>query len=645
MTSTGNPAERDDDATEDRESGDPSADDTAKASDAITAGDTGSRASDAHAGDDAPPSNDDDDGPSSDEDADDEAANKSKELVGPKSANADIPKDAPGWRRIPPLPPRVQRLLGPQFYFVLSWMTLNVMFNLRAPTHEPPAWYLLPSLDVAVLLGLFALAGLLKVRVHRLAVYACVGFALFARIYRVSDGIVGRMYNRDVNAFVDIPMLPELGRLMVGTLPVSQLVLAVVLIVAGLTLLAWINYRALSFAANHLRVHRNRVGFASVVALFAVASVLPIRMPRPELFDGAFAASLVPRLARDYGAYQRSSEFAESIEEKVQANRQRFASGAWNLRGLNGSNVYLLFFESYGETLVTRDVYKPTVFEQYARMERALGSKGFSFASTIYDSPTVGGYSWFAHSTLATGIKVTDQRQFLALKRAHPPTLVHAFKNAGYMTTTVMPATMRPPRGPDLYDFETHFYSWEFGYRGVNFSWAPMPDQFALDFVRRNHIDKLDRPLFLEYGMVSSHAPWNDQAPLIPDWDQIGDGSIYRTLEHVRYPTTWDNLEQAQGPYLRSVLYVLEVLLRYIYAYVNDDSLFIVVGDHQPVGEITAHTESRGAIMHVISRNPTFTDKFVRHGFARGMRPKSPTPRLGMEAFLPMFMEEFSAKD
>ena len=240
---------------------------------------------------------------------------------------------------------------------------------------------------------------------------------------------------------------------------------------------------------------------------------------------------------------------------------------------------------------------------------------------------------------------MTDQKQFLALKSARPPTLVHAFKNAGYMTTTVMPATMRQPKGPDLYDFETHFYSWEFGYRGVNFAWAPMPDQFALDFVRRNHIDKLDRPLFLEYGMVSSHAPWNDQAPIIPDWDQIGDGSIYRTIEHVHYPTTWDNLENAEVPYLRSVLYVLEVLLRYMHAYVKDNSVFILVGDHQPVGEITAHTESRGSIMHVISRNQTFTDKFVKRGFARGMRPKSPTPRLGMEAFLPMFLEEFSTDE
>jgi hypothetical protein len=169
-----------------------------------------------------------------------------------------------------------------------------------------------------------------------------------------------------------------------------------------------------------------------------------------------------------------------------------------------------------------------------------------------------------------------------------------------------------------------------------------MPDQFALDFVRRNHIEKLDRPLFLEYGMVSSHAPWNHQAPIIPDWDQIGDGSIYRTIEHVHYPTTWDDLAQAEGPYLRSIIYVLEVLLRYIHAYVQDDSLLILVGDHQPVGEITAHTQSRGSILHVISKNSEFTDKFVRRGYARGLRPKSLTPRLGMEDFLPAFVEDFS---
>jgi hypothetical protein len=171
-----------------------------------------------------------------------------------------------------------------------------------------------------------------------------------------------------------------------------------------------------------------------------------------------------------------------------------------------------------------------------------------------------------------------------------------------------------------------------------------MPDQYALDYVRRHHIDTLTRPLFMEYGMVSSHAPWNHQAALLVDWDSIGDGSIFRRIEPVMFPTSWDNMDQpiAREAYLHSVLYVLEVLVRFIHSYVEGESLFVLVGDHQPVAEITGQSDSPGVIMHVLSTNQAVTDKFVERGFARGMRPKSPTPRLGLEAFLPPFMQDFS---
>jgi hypothetical protein len=262
-------------------------------------------------------------------------------------------------------------------------------------------------------------------------------------------------------------------------------------------------------------------------------------------------------------------------------------------------------------------------------------------ASEVLESPTVGGYSWLAHLTLATGIKVTDQVRFKRLHDMHPKTIVHYFAEAGYQSLLVQPATMTNP-GALIYPFNQHRYSWEFGYRGRNFSWAPMPDQFVLDWIRRNEIAKATAPLFVEYNLVSGHMPWNDQADLVADWETIGDGSIFREMKGVRFNTDWSNLRHAHTAYLTAMLYNLEVLRQYIEKFVHDDTLLILLGDHQPVGEVTDYTESRGAPIHIVSRNPRFVDKFIARGYQRGMRPKNQAPYPGMELFMPQFIEDFS---
>lgn len=520
------------------------------------------------------------------------------------------------------------------------WVALSVLENVRYPALEPSFWYFRPSVDATVLLVALAVCGVWRWRVPSVALGVVAFLFAFVRLFRVADGVTERMQHRGTNIFIDAQLFPGLVQLAYTTVPTEKLVLMTGAGLVVLALVAWLAYRILMTSARILTDERRVLVFGTCVLGFTALGTSTGSAETRQWQSGAFAASVVPRLGDDFTSYWDARSFPEQVQRQVAAQAHLHA-GSQILSELRGANVLLIFVESYGETVLSYDQYRQPVLRAYERWDSSLRPLGFNIASHVLESPTVGGYSWLAHITLATGIKVTDQVRYKRLYQMRPKTIVHYFKEAGYQTLLVQPATMRDP-GDIIYPFSHHRYSWEFGYRGRNFSWAPMPDQFVMDWIRRNEIDETDAPLFVEYNLVSGHMPWNNQAPIVEDWEQIGDGSMYRDMAGIRFNTDWSNLTHAHEAYLTAMLYDLEVLRQYITKFVRDDTLLIILGDHQPVGEVTGNTESRGAPIHVVSKNPRFTEKFVARGYNRGMRPENRRPYPGMELFMSQFIEDFS---
>jgi len=531
-------------------------------------------------------------------------------------------------------------LLRDVLILLSGWVALSVLENVRYPALEPDFWYFRPSVDATVLFVALAACGVWRWHVPRLALGVVAFLFAFVRLFRVTDGITERMQHRGTNIFIDAQLFPGLVRLAYTTVPTEKLVLMTGAGLIVLGLVGWVAYRILRLSARLLRDQRRVLAFGACVVLFALVGSA-VGSPRTRDWrNGAFAASVVPRLGDDFTSYWDARSFPEQVQRQVAA-QAHLQLGTKLFSELRGANVLLIFVESYGETVLSYEQYRQPTLRAYEQWESSLAPLGFHIASHVLDSPTVGGYSWLAHITLATGIKVTDQVRYKRLYHMRPKTIVHYFKEAGYQTLLVQPATMVNP-GDIIYPFSQHRYSWEFGYRGRNFSWAPMPDQFVMDWIRRNEIDKTDAPLFVEYNLVSGHMPWNHQAPVIDDWEQVGDGSLYRDVKGIRFNTDWSDLTHAHQAYLTAMLYDLEVLRQYIAKFVRDDTLLIILGDHQPVGEVTGYTESRGAPIHIVSRNPRFTEKFVARGYNRGMRPENRPPYPGMELFMSQFIEDFS---
>ena len=113
-------------------------------------------------------------------------------------------------------------------------------------------------------------------------------------------------------------------------------------------------------------------------------------------------------------------------------------------------------------------------------------------------------------------------------------------------------------------------------------------------------------------------------------WYTLCIKNIYGALPIDRYPITWTTLARGGAAYAHSVAYDLRVLADYVTRFVAGDALVIVLGDHQPVAEVTGFSPSHAVPVHVISRRRAFVDPFLARGYLPGMRPRrTATPPAG----------------
>jgi hypothetical protein len=503
---------------------------------------------------------------------------------------------------------------------------------------ERAAWwsYFLPSLDVLALLVVFSLCGAWQKRVPSSVHAVLVAFCFVTRLLRVADGVERGAYLRDFKLALDLPLLPEFVRLFSTTLPFTKLLLAGSALLLGFSALSFLIHSALRVVETAMASFA-RVRLLSVlIGSWALPSAL---FSREVLYHG----SILPRLGNELEFALRLGSYRARQLESIASVQRVFDAQPNDLQKLRGRNVYLFVIESYGQSAQDSPEILARLKPEYRRFERELSDQGFQVVSRLLDSSTYGGRSWLAHATLFTSVTTGDLLQLDLLRAAQPRTWPEVFSGAGYRSVLVQPGTVRESRGPDLYHFDQHYFAQDLGYHGPRFGWATMPDQFVLAAVRQREIvTSPARPLFLAYALVSSHVPWSELPPVIDDWSTLGDGSIYRGLPSKQYATEWLSLSGAKGAYADSIVYDLEVLRRYIRAFVDDDSLLVILGDHQPHSEVGEQNPSAGVPVHVLCRNSAFIAPFRARGYTPGMLADQALPHPGLASLLLDLVSDFS---
>ncbi|MCC3654351.1 sulfatase [Streptomyces sp. S07_1.15] len=315
------------------------------------------------------------------------------------------------------------------------------------------------------------------------------------------------------------------------------------------------------------------------------------------------------------------------------------------LTALRGKDVLFAFIESYGRVAIDENpemsrLMSAALAEDTDRLDKA----GFSSRSGFLRSPTTGAGSWLAHSTLWSGLWVDNQRRYRTVTASDRLTLTGAFQRSGaWRTVGMMPGVTRAWPEGKFYDFDAVYDSKELGYRGPKFSWSPVPDQYTLSAFERLERAKRDRdPLMAGIILATSHNPWAP-IPRMIGWDEVGNGSVYHAMkEEGKDPEeVWKDPEQVRTEYRRAVEYSMDSLVSYLEEYGDEDTVLVVLGDHQPVPTVAGDGASRDVPVSIVAHDEAVLDRISDWEWDEGLKPGPDAPVWRMDTFRDRFLTAY----
>jgi hypothetical protein len=530
----------------------------------------------------------------------------------------------------------------PTLCFLFAWAFLNVLINLNYPAREPHLLaLLLPSPEVAVLLTALCAAVWLRMPFHPAVYFPLTALLIFFRLFRLGDVLVPMYFNRPFNLYLDSQYVPDLIHLLYYTLSTEAFFGYSGLTVALFVAVVWGLWRGLKTVHHYFEVRRQRRLFLGLTAVL-VGLLMLLHPGHGDGRSGVFAQGFFRRVVEEVDFILHVYGYRAQNLKAIRASMAKADRTPASLDKLHGANVYLFFVESYGHTVFADSLHFSMIAPLFETFEQSLEAHGFAVYSNFLTSPTYGGTSWLAHGALVSGVNLTNQMSYDLLVTSKLKTLAHYFNEAGYRTVSVMPGTTWPWPVGEFFSYQRKYHAWNFDYKGPRHGWSPMPDQYVLDYIYRQEIQQGTEPLFVEYVLITSHAPFNRQPPYLEDWSQIGDGAIFHEKETITFPIFWPDLSNAAAAYMTSIIYDFKVLKANLEQYVDDDALIIILGDHQPNVQITGENRPWSVPIHVISRNRDLLAPFAARGYTPGIIPRQPLPHPGMKAFLYNFLEDFS---
>jgi hypothetical protein len=415
------------------------------------------------------------------------------------------------------------------------------------------------------------------------------------------------------------------------------------LVGAGTALLGTLIVVPLSVVRVSRAALRHRPAVAVIVAVLVpawlVLSMFDVRTGGVPVASDAAAAYAYGQVARVPSQLRDQREFVRAAA----SDPEHDTPAADLLTHLRGKDVLLVFVESYGRVALDDPGLSAGITETLDTGTRDLAAVGWTARSGWLTSPTFGALSWLAHSTLQSGLWVDNQQRYDHLVTTDRETLTSLFRRAGWRTVASVPANTRDwPQG-EFYGFDQVYDSRNVGYRGPRFGYPTMPDQFTLDAVHRLELARLDRrPVMAEIDLISSHAPWS-RTPRLIDQARVGDGSVYAGMPETLPSETdiWPDPDRVRSAYAGSIDYSLRSVIAYLEAYADDDTVVVLLGDHQPATIVSGQDPGHDVPVTLIARDPTVTDRIAAWGWTPGLRPSAGAPVWRMDAFRDEFLAAF----
>lgn len=508
----------------------------------------------------------------------------------------------------------------------LAILLLVLVLPLKVTDIQLPV---MPRVPVELPLIIFALL-LFTGRLQNLVRVLIVAALTLVLLFKLAHMGAYFGFDRPFNLLADTLMLPALldtltktGGSASGIGILAGVVIALVVVVA---IFAWATGVIVRGVPSHAQL-------PTALAALAMAGV--IFTPYGVWTAAPFARDQVRTVTEDLRAAKTfKAELLQDPFHDVPADSL--------LARLKGMDVLLIFVESYGRASLDNPAYAPRLRGVLKAFDAALQEKGFSARSGWVTSPTFGGESYLAHSTLVSGLWIDNRQRYAQLLTSTRRTLIGDFNTAGWRTVAVMPAITAPWPEADFFRYGKIYATPNMGYKGDKFDYLPMSDQYALSVLQTQELAVPDRaPVMAEVALISSHVPWAPLPTLVP-WEDVGDGSIFKTARTTESANDVFRAGRVPEQYAMSVDYSLRTLMSFVTTFARDNTLLIILGDHQPMPFLAGEGASHDVPAHIIAKDPALLAALDEGAWTAGMQPDDASPVWAMDSLRARILGAFT---
>jgi hypothetical protein len=431
---------------------------------------------------------------------------------------------------------------------------------------------------------------------------------------RYAEVTAPALYGRSVDIYWDAQHVPHLAAMFAAAAPwwlVAGIVAAALLLFGALAALLYWGVRRVARALD-VAPQRRALGAVAVALVGAYGLGRAFGLPSQYWYSLPVSAMYV-----EQGGFVLSA-LANANRELPITPLEPSSLGA-----VAGADVMLLFLESYGAVSYDEPSIAAIVAPARAELERAAHDTGRELVSALVTSPTFGGQSWLAHSTLMSGFEVTDPGSYALLLTQDRETLAKAFEAHGYRSVAMMPGLKYPWPEGGFYGFDEIHGEQALDYRGPEFGWWRIPDQYALAKLDALELAPGARaPRFIFFPTTNTHIPFRPRPPYQPDWSRVLGAEPFdadAVQASLADNPEWTDFTELREPYARSLVYTFTYLAGYLRARPDADLVIVMLGDHQPAASVTGPGARWDVPVHVITSRAAVTAALRRSGFVDGV--------------------------
>ena len=463
-------------------------------------------------------------------------------------------------------------------------------------------------------------------------------------LLRYADVTAPALFGRAVNLYWDVPRIPRFVWVAVQGGAWWQATVAL----TALALLGWGLHRLLRVSIEvvareavpyALRTRWTWLASASAVAL-VLANYAGVRATWPLVSKPVLATYWAQF---DLLASAASSQrVAQALPATTVVDGALASANSRALEGLQGRDVYLVFLESVGAVVYDNERAVEMLGPARERLAGDIAAAGLQVVSAFVRSPTIGGGSDLAHVSLLAGMDLSDPRRHDLLLTTTRPSLISVFRSHGYQTFGLYSSVSWDWPERAWYGYDVYVEGRTLEYRGPTLgNWWNIPDQFA--FARFEQLyprDARTPPRFVFAATISTHVPFIRVPPYQPDWQRLLGEQPFDEVDVTREmarPIDWLDMMPV---YVRLVDYTYRWIGGYLRLPPSRDTVYVLLGDHQPTANVSGEGASWDVPVHVISRDPQLLERFIAQGFAAGLEPPR-TPLGGMHDLTAMLLQAF----